>query len=233
MSIRRIAPVAALSVVIAVTACSDPKSTSPADRSNANATVRLANATDSRLDFRQGNAVVDGGGNLAFSAMSSCTSVSAAGPQLTVTSAGKSGNLAGFDPSFDAGNSYTVVAFPGGGSATSFAMLLNAFRPAGGSAGFRILNATSDPAAIDAYVTNPGTALTALTTRTTANTSAGTASAFVNVTAGTRQIRITTTGTHTVVLDAGSSNRLNAGTNYTIVVAPGQAGLRSFLVAAC
>jgi len=228
MSIRRIA-FALCTTLPVVAACSDLHSTSPGDTSRANATVQLANATDAPLDFRQDNSVVDGGGNLAFSAISSCTKVSASSPRLTVTNAGKSGNLAGFDPSFDAGNSYTLVAFPGGGSATSFAMLLNAFRPGTGGAGFRILNATSDPTALDTYVTNSGAALT---TRTTSNTSAGTASAFVTVAAGTRQIRVTTAGTHTVVFDAGSV-RLNSGTNYTIVVAPGTGSLRAFIVAAC
>jgi hypothetical protein len=228
MSIRCIASLAACATVTALAACSDSHPTSPADSSNANATVRLANATDAPLDLRQGNSVVDGGSNLAFAAISSCTKVSAASPQLTVTNAGKSSNLAGFDPSFDAGNSYTLVAFPGGGSATSFAMLLNAFRPAGGTAGFRILNATGN-AAFDTYVTTPGAALLA---RTTSNTAAGTASGFVNVAAGTRQIRVTTAGSQHVVLDAGS-NRFNAGTNYTIVVAPGQSALRGFMVTAC
>jgi hypothetical protein len=230
MSIRCIASLAACAAVTAFAACSDSHSTSPGDSSTANATVRLANATDAPLDLRQDNAVVDGGGNLAFAAISSCTKVSAASPQLTVTNAGKSSNLAGFDPSFDAGSSYTLVAFPGGGSATSFAMLLNAFRPSGGAAGFRILNATGN-ATFDTYVTAPGAALS---TRTTSNTAPGTASAFVNVIAGTRQIRVTTAGSQHVVLDGGS-NRLNAGTNYTIVVAPGgaQSTLRAFLVTAC
>jgi hypothetical protein len=232
MSIRSIVSLAVCATLPVVAACSDSHSTSPADTASANATVRLANATDVALDLRQGNSVVDGGGNIRFGATSSCTQVSADSPQLTVTNAGKSGNLPGFDPSLDAGNSYTLVAFPGGGSATSFAMLLNAYRPANGAAGFRVLNATSEPTAFDAFVTNPGAALS---TRTTTNTSAGTASAFVSVTAGMRQIRVTPAGSHNVVLDAGA-NRLNAGASYTIVVAPaasGQSALRAFLVAGC
>ncbi len=231
MSIRSIVSLA-VCATLPVAACSEPHATAPRESGKANATVRLANATDAALDLRQRSSVVDGGSNLSFGATSPCTAVSAAAPQLSVTNTGKTSNLAGFDPSLDAGNSYTLVAFPGGGSATSFAFLLDAFRPAGGSAGFRVLNATSGSAALDAYVTSPGAALAA---RTTANTAAGTASALVNVAAGTRQIRITTTGTHTVVIDAGS-NRLNAGTNSTLVIAPaasGQTALRAFLVTAC
>jgi hypothetical protein len=232
MSIRSIVSLAVCATLPALGACSDSHSTSPADTSNADATVRLVNATDAALDFRQGNSVVDGGDNLAFGTGTPCTKVSAPDPQLTVTPAGIKSNLAGFDPSFDPGRSYTIVAFPGGGSATSFAMLLNAFQPTSSTAGFRVLNATRDPTALDAFVTNPGAALL---TRTTGNTVAGTASAFVGVAAGMRQIRLTPAGSHTVVFDAGAI-RLNAGTSYTIIVAPAAAGksaLRAILVSGC
>jgi hypothetical protein len=232
MSIRCIALLGVCATLSAVASCSDSHSTSPGDTTKVDATVRLANATDAALDFKENGSVVDGGGNLAFGAGTPCTNVNAADPQLTVTVAGGKSNLAGFDPSLDAGNSYTIVAFPGGGSATSFAFLLNAFRPPVGTAGFRVLNTTSDPTALDAFVTNPGAALA---TRTTSNTVAGTASAFVGVAAGMRQIRLTPAGSHTVVLDAGSS-RLNAGASYTIIVAPaapGKSGLRAILASAC
>ena len=232
MSIRSIVSPAVCATLAVLAACSDPHSTSPADSSNADATVRLVNATDAALDLRQGSSVVDGGDNLPFGTGTPCTKVSAPDPQLAVTPAGNKSNLAGFDPSFDPGRSYTIVAFPGGGSATSFAMLLNAFQPTSSTAGFRVLNATSDPAALDAFVTNPGAALS---TRTTSNTAPGTASAFVGVAAGMRQIRLTPAGSHTVVLDAGA-NRLNAGTSYTIIVAPaapGTSALRAILVSAC
>jgi hypothetical protein len=232
MSIRCIALLAVCATLSAVASCSDSHSTSPGDTTNADATVRLVNSTDAALDLRQSNLVVDGGGNLAFGEGTPCAKVNAANPQLTVTISGSKSNLAGFDPSFDAGRSYTIVAFPGGGSATSFAILLNAFQPTSSTAGFRVLNANSNPAALDAFVTNPGAALA---TRTTSNTVAGTASAFVGVAAGMRQIRLTPAGSHTVVLDAGSI-RLNAGTSYTIIVAPaapGQSALRAILVSAC
>jgi len=228
MSIRSIFP---LVVLATFPACSDPRNTSPADSTTAEATVRLANATDAALDLRQGSSVVDGGSNLSFGGTTPCTKVTASAPALTVTNAGKTSNLAGFDPSLDAGRSYTLVAFPGGGSATSFAFLLDAFRPSGSAAGFRVLNANSE-GTFDSYVTTPGAALT---TPTTSRTEAGTASALVAVPAGTRQIRITPVGSHTVLIDAGL-NRLNAGTNNTLVIAPpasGKTALRAFLVTAC
>ena len=227
MSIRSILPAIALAIL---PSCSDPRNTAPTDTTG-KASVRLANAIDAPLDLRQDDAIVSGGAGLGFGGMSPCTTVSTAAPGLVVAKVGTTANLAGFDPSFDAGKSYTLVAFPGGGSATSFAMLLNAFTPSTGAAGFRVFNATSEPTALDAFVTTPNAPLV---TPTTSKTAAGTASALVNASAGTRQIRVTSTGTHTVVLDAGSRN-LAARTNYTLVVAPPASGtaLRAFLVAGC
>jgi hypothetical protein len=220
-----------LLVLAALPACSDSHSTSPQDSTNP-ATVRLANATDAALDLRQGDSVVDGGGSLAFGKQTPCTRVSASAPDLIVAKAGTTDNLPGFSLILDPGHSYTIVAFPGGGSATSFAMLLNAFRPAGGAAGFRLLNATGGGDAMDAFVTPPGGSMNS---RTTSQTEPGTASALVNVAAANRQIRVTTSGTHTVLLDAGSRS-LSAGTNYTLIVAPASSesgALRGFLVAGC
>ncbi len=181
MSSRILVPLVGL---VVLPACSDPHSTSPIDSTNGQATVRLVNATDAALDFWQGAAVVNGGSNLAFGGVSTCTKVSPAPPEVTVTMTGTMDNLAGSAPPLDGGKSYTLVAFPGGGGpAASFAALLNAFRPAGGAAGFRILNATSDGPAFDAFVTSVGASLAS---PTTSNTATGTASAFVNVSAGAR-----------------------------------------------
>jgi len=228
MSIRSILPAVALAIL---PSCSDSSNHSTAPDPNGKATVRLANAIDTKLDLRQNDSVVSGGGSLGFGAMSPCTRVSAADPSLVVARMGTTENLAGFDPSFDAGKSYTLVAFPGGGTATSFAMLLNAFTPASNAAGFRVMNATSGTTALDAFVTTPNAPLIS---PTTSNTAAGTASALVNTGAGTRQIRITVAGSHTVLLDFGSRS-LSSRTNYTLVVAPSSSGttLRAFLVAGC
>ncbi len=214
--------------------CSDGHPTSPADSSNSNATVRLANATDAALDFRLGDSVVNGGSNLAFGRMSPCTRVSAPTPDLAVVKAGTTTNLPGFSFPLDGGSSYTAVAFPGDGSGTSFAMLLNAFRPQAGSAGFRLLNATSDTVVMDAFVTAPNGPLSQPTTK---NTDPGTASALVNVPAVNRQIRVTSSGTHTVLLDAGTKS-FSPGVNYTLVIAPPSPGgsssaLRAFFASGC
>ena len=201
------------------------------DAATVNATVRLANATDAGLDFLQGTTVLSGGSNLTFGKTSSCSSVTAATPNLAVAATGTTTALPGFTPTLTAGNSYTVVAFPGG-TATSFATLVNTFTPAAGQAGLRVFNVSGGATGLDAFVTSLGGPLT---TATISNAVNGTASAFVSVPAGADQIRLTSTGLLTVLLDLGSQT-LTAGTNYTLVVAPPASGsttLRAFLVPAC
>jgi hypothetical protein len=82
------------------------------------------------------------------------------------------------------------------------------------------------------FVTASGAPLAAATI---ANALTGVASSFVSVPAGSQQIRVTTTGLTTVLLDVGSQT-LAAGQNATLVIAPPTAGstlLRAFLVPAC
>ena len=202
------------------------------DAATVNATVRLANATDVALDLRQGTGVVAGGSNLAFGGISSCTSVTAASPGLAVALTGTTANISGFAPTLIAGNSYTFIAFPSGGS-TTFATLVNTFNPAVNQAGFRVFNATGGATALDAFVlaTIP---VPLAGTPTISGAASGTATAFVNVPAGSQNIVLTLTTVPTSVLTL-SAQALTAGTNYTLVIAPPLSGttLRAFLVAGC
>ena len=199
------------------------------DAATVNANVRLANATDAGLDLLQGTTVL--GSNLAFGAASSCSSVNAATPNLVVANTGTTTALPGLTTTFTAGNSYTIIAYPGA-SATSFVTLQNTFTPTAGEAGFRVLNTTATP--YDVFVTALNAVLTA--PPTVANATQGTATAFVSVPAGSEQIRILGVGLLTpVVLDVGSQT-ITAGTNYTLVIAPPLAPAttpRAFLVPGC
>ena len=196
------------------------------------ATLGLVNATSSTLNLVQNGTVLANGGSIAFGNASSCTSVAASNPLLTVTEGSSTTALPGFAPSLTAGTSYMVVAYPGANNATQFATLSNAFAPASGQAGLRIFNATSNTTALDVYLT----ALNAvLGTATTANVAAGASSSFVSVPAGSSQIRVTGTGSQTVLLDLGAQSLL-AGKNMTLVIAPPATGtttLRAFLVPGC
>ena len=203
------------------------------DAATVNATVRLANATDAALDLRQGTNVVSGGSNLGFGGISSCTSVPVASSGLAVAATGTATNLSGFAPTLVAGNSYTFVAFPGGASVTSFATLVNTFTPTSGQAGFRVFNATGGATALDAFI---AAQVALFTTPTISGAASGSATAFVSVPAGTMVIRVTSTGLLTGLFPDLVSQTLNAGTNYTLIIAPPASGsttLRAFLVAGC
>jgi hypothetical protein len=203
------------------------------DAATTNATVRLANATGTSLSLLQGGTALSGGSNLAFGANSSCASVSAATPLLSVVQAGSTTALAGFSPTLQAGTSYTFVAYPtatGGG--VQFVTLSNVYTPTSGQAGLRVFNATTGLAGFDVFVTASGAALG---TPTVANVLATASSAFISVPAGTSQVRVATTGGTVALLDLGAQTFV-AGQNATLVIAPpasGSTALRAFIVSGC
>lgn len=196
------------------------------------ANLALVNATDATLNLVQNGTVLANGSNLAFGGSSSCTSVPAASSGLSVTEGGSTTALAGFAPTLTAGTSYTVVAYPAAsGGGVQFATLSNTFTPPSGQTGLRVFNATSATTGFDVFVT-PLDAV--LGTATTTNVAAGTGSSFVAVPAGTSQIRLTNTGSTSVLLDLGSQT-FTAGQNMTLVIAPaaGSSSVRAFLVTGC
>jgi hypothetical protein len=150
---------------------------------------------------------------------------------LTITQGTSTTPLSGFAPTLTAGTSYTIVAYPGA-SSTAFVTLNDTFTPTSGQAGLRVINATTSTTGFDVFVTPVGAVLG---TATTANVAAGASSSFVSVPAGAQQIRITNTGSTSVLLDLGSQT-LTAGKNATLVIAPPAAGSttpRAFLVTGC
>jgi hypothetical protein len=201
------------------------------DAATVNATIRLANATNSALDLLQGTTVLTGGGNLAFGTSSACSSVNAATPGLSVRLTGTTTALPGFAPTLQVGNGYTIIAYPNG-TAVQFATLLNTFTPTAGQSGLRVFNATGGATGLDVFLTTVGGPLV---TPTFANALTGVASSFLSVPAGSSQIRVTSTGSLTVLLDLGAQT-LAAGQNATLVIAPpavGSTTIRAFLVPAC
>jgi hypothetical protein len=197
-----------------------------------NATVRLVNATGTALNFLQSGAAMSGGSNIAFGTSSSCASVNATNPTLSVTQGTSTTALTGFSPTLTAGTSYNIVAYPTATGGVQFATLINTFTPTTGQAGLRVFNASGLTAASDVFVTASGAALT---TPTISSTASGNSSTFVSVPAGSSQIRLTAAGTTTTLLDLGSQT-FTAGQNATLVIAPPLAGSvvpRAFLVTGC
>lgn len=199
---------------------------------NVIATVALVNATDAALNLVQNGTVLANGSAIPFGSASSCTSVPAANPLLTVTQGTSTTALTGFSPTLTAGTSYEIIAYPTASGGTAFATLSNTFTPASGQAALRIFNGTTGSTGLDVYLT----ALNAvLGTATATNVAAGASTNWVSVPAGSSQIRITGTGSTNVLLDLGAQT-LTAGRNMTLVIAPAAAGsttLRAFLVTGC
>jgi hypothetical protein len=197
-----------------------------------NATVRLINATGTALNLLSNGTALTGGSNIAFGTASTCSSIPVTGSALTVTQAGSTTALTGFAPTLTAGSSTSYVAYTNATGGVSFATLGNSYTPTSGQAGFRVFNATTATTGYDAFVTLLNAALG---TATTTNVLSGTASSFTSVPAGSQQIRITSTGGTSVLLDLGAQT-LTAGQNYTLVIAPPASGSttpRAFLVQGC
>jgi hypothetical protein len=197
-----------------------------------NASIRLVNATGNALSLNQNGTALSGASNIAFGAASSCSSVNAATPALTVTQSGSTTALAGFTPVLSAGNSYTVVAYPSATGSVQFVTLGNSYTPTTGQTGLRVFNATTGTTGFDAFVTTAGLPLG---TATVSGVAAGTSSSFVSVPPGTYQVRLTSAGSSTVLVDL-TGQTLTAGQNMTLVIAPPAAGTttpRAFLIAGC
>jgi hypothetical protein len=218
---------------LALAACDSDNSTGLSGTSN-NATVQFINASNTSLDIATNGAVATGGGALSYGTASNCMSVDAANSGLTVRATGTSTPLTGFTPTFTAGGDYTVVAYPGAAGAGQFVTVSNAFTPATGQAGLRVVNVAAAGSNYDVYVTAPGAALT---TSNVNNVGVGTGSSYFNVPAGTPQeIRVTNAGSQTLVLTFGASNTFIAGKKSTLVItapAPGTTSPRGFILAGC
>lgn len=197
-----------------------------------NSNVRLANATNGALDLLRSGSALPGASNVAFGTSSACNSVNATTPSLAIAPTGTTTSLPGFSPTLTAGHPFTFIAYPGTGTTVQFATIEQNV-PVSGQQGLRVFNATSIPAAFDVYVTAPGAPLGSATL---SNVAAGTASAStVNVPAGSSEIRVTATGSTTVLLDAGTQT-FGAGQNTMLIIAPpapNTTAPRAFLVAGC
>lgn len=204
------------------------------DAATVDASVRMANATNDTLNLLASGSALAGSSSLAFGASSACNLVNAATPALSVTKLGSSTALAGFPTTaLIAGQSYTYVAYPTATGTAFTSLNTSTFVPTTGSSGLQVYNASGLATGLDVYSTASGAVLG--TTPTIANTLNAASSSFVSVPSGTQQLRITSAGGSTVLLDLGNQS-FTAGQNYTLIIAPPAAGStapRAFLVTGC
>src|SRR4051812_36247478 len=222
---RRFLVLALCSLAI-VAACGDD------DDDDNNSLVRVVNASNGAIDVASGSAIATENSNIGFGLGSSCLTTNSFDPDLNVTPAGTTNTYASFSPDLRVGEHYVTVAYPGFSGATEFADIPTGAAPPVGQAGLRVFNAAAGSVTYDVYVTAPAAAL-----GTVAATGIGfrTASAFISVPPGTNLVRLTNTGTQTVLINAGNL-AFTAGQNAVLVIAapaPGTTTLRTFFATAC
>ncbi len=122
---------------------------------------------------------------------------------------------------FTAGADYTVLVAGAGSDITVVPFTDDNARPATGQAKFRLIHAAAGGPTVDVYITAPSADLTMSTPQLT-SLSPGNASSYAQVAAGSYQIRITESGSKTVLVDLGTI-ALNEGDIQTgvLVSAPG------------
>lgn len=186
------------------------------------ATVRFVNATGTMLDLATSGVVRTSNANISPGSGVGCFTIDdPTTPSLTVRQSGTSTNLSSFAPVFARRGTYTLVAYPGASGFVQFLSLLTATTPATGRSALRVVNGSTGLGAVDVHVTVSGAAL-GIPNAT--GIGFGGASAAFDVSAGTFQVRLTNSGTTTVVFDAGSQ-LLEAGRSYTLVVSSATAAI--------
>lgn len=121
---------------------------------------------------------------------------------ITVSLAGQTTTFLETSQDFSNGDRFSYVLY---GRATSPAAILVSDvvdLPGGGNVKFRLINVATEQGPLDFYVTNPGADI-AQSAPTISNVALGTASAFVEVESGSRELRITPSGSKTVLFDSG------------------------------
>lgn len=186
------------------------------------ATVRFVNATGTMLDLATSGVVRTSNANISPGSGVGCFTIDdPTTPSLTVRQSGTSTNLSSFAPVFARRGTYTLVAYPGASGFIQFLSLLTAATPATGRSALRVVNGSTGLGAVDVHVTVSGAAL-GIPNAT--GIGFGGASAAFDVSAGTFQVRLTNSGTTTVVFDAGSQ-LLEVGRSYTLVVSSATAAI--------
>ncbi len=159
--------------------------------------------------------------NVPYQASSAYLEVPAGARRIQVNAAGTSTTVIDVTPTFAEGSASTVIAT---GLVASIAPLLltdNLANPASGNVKVRLVHGAPSAPVVDIYVTAPGADL-ATSTPALSDVPFEAASPYLEVPAGTYQVRITPANTTTVAIDTGaitlSSGQIRTG---VAVDAPG------------
>jgi hypothetical protein len=180
------------------------------------ATVRLVNASAGALDLAVGGSVSTAHANIGPGSSVACFAVAdPTAPGLAVRQAGSTTDLSGFGPLLASGGRFTLLAYPGSTGGIQFATLATTNTAVlSGRSTLRVFDGSVGLGAVDVYVSAPGTALG---TPRVLGLTLGNATTALDVAAGATVVRLTNSGTVTVVFDSGTQT-LEAGKSYTLVI---------------
>lgn len=191
----------ALTVGIAGPACSDDNTTEPTPMP-ASANVRVVHASP---DAPNVDVLVDGAivlTNVPYEAASAYLAVPAGTRNLQVRATGTTTTVINADVPLTAGTYYTVMATGPVASIQPLVLTDDLANPAAGNVKVQLVHAAPSAPTVDIYVTAPGADISMMSPTLTAVPFRG-YSNYLEVPAGTYQVRITPTGTKTVALDTG------------------------------
>jgi hypothetical protein len=159
--------------------------------------------------------------NVGYSDASGYLAVPAGNRNIQVKAAGGSAVVIDANATLVPNASYTVIATNLLASIEPLSLEDNLSAPAAGNVKVRLVHGAPNVGSVDIYVTAPGADINAATPALTAVPFKA-ASAYLEVPAGSYQVRITATGSKTVALDTGTLS-LTAGQIRTAIAieAPG------------
>jgi len=218
-ALRRTSLAALALVVVATTACGD--STSP----NQDTQARFVHAAAGKgtVNFSVDNALL--GPNVAYAGSNALTykSFTAGNRKVTARLLDATTDLASATQALEAGRQYTAVLVKRTAGEAIAIFSDNNTAAAAGKTRVRVINAAPAAASVDVYVTAVDADL-ANATATMSDVKFEKASNYVEVAKGTSRIRLTTTGTKTVVLDLNNVALPDGGVRTVVLLDADQGG---------
>jgi hypothetical protein len=181
-------------------ACSDDDNTGP-DATDARVRVVHASPDAPNVDVLVDDAVALS--NVPYLAVSDYLEVPSGDRNLKVNAAGTATTVIDADADLAEGSDYTVIASGLAEAIEPIVLEDDNTAPAAGNVRVRAIHGAPSAPAVDIYVTGPGIDL-ATETPVLANVEFGQVADYLEAPAGTYQVRVTPTGSKTVVIDSGT-----------------------------
>jgi Domain of unknown function (DUF4397) len=141
--------------------------------------------------------------NVAYKSASDYLSVPSGATRIQVRPTGSNTDVIDANPTIDEKKDYTVLATNFVASLEPLVLTDDNAPPASGKVKLRLVHGAPSAPAVDIYVTAPGADINPATATLT-NIPFKAASDYLSVDAGSYQVRVTPTGTKTVVIDSGT-----------------------------